>query len=182
MADNLDNFDDYFDSPDDDMNQSQDETRNTAQASQPVSQPVASVASQGESDDDTIVVKSHKWRNFFLCLSGVIIVVFAVWFYFRYYNPYVVQAEKTGYILNIEKRGYVFKTYEGDMITEFAINDTTKTYQCDFSFSVDNDSIANQLISLQGSAKKVSLVYEEYLGSLPWRGNTKRFVKEVIVH
>ncbi|MEG2819743.1 MAG: hypothetical protein RR868_03225, partial [Muribaculaceae bacterium] len=89
------------------------------------------------------------------------------------FDPYVSDAQTTGYVIRVEKRGTIFKTYEGEMISEFAIQDTSKIYQRDFSFSFDNDSLAQDAMKLQGSGKKITLKYKKFSGVIPWRGASK---------
>lgn len=160
MKDN-DDFNDYFDGPD-----IPDEVEKPKE-------PTPEEIEEMKEKEDTIVIPSHKYRNILITIITVLILVLAVWVYMRYCSPYVSNAQKVGYIQQVEKRGYIFKTYEGDMITEFAIHDTSKVYQRDFVFSIDNDSLAKVAMGLQGTGKKVTLTYKEYGGVLPWRGGSK---------
>ncbi|MDD6850635.1 MAG: hypothetical protein SPE65_08810 [Muribaculaceae bacterium] len=177
--DNLDDFEDFFSSADDEpvaqpaQRPSVAPQQSTPTAPEP---PVQKNDDDEDADDDVIVVKPHRWLKFIVIVAVVALLSVGGWFYYKYCSPYVVNAEKSGYILNIEKRGYMFTTFEGDMISEFAINDTSRVYQRDFSFSVENDSIASEIMKLQGSGKKVCVQYETYLGTLPWRGSSKNIV------
>lgn len=92
--------------------------------------------------------------------------------YVRYFTPYVTDSRATGYITNVERRGIFFKTFEGEMISEAALTDTTRVYTRDMSFSIPSDSLALRLQNLQGSGRPVRLTFERYYGNLPWRGAT----------
>lgn len=110
---------------------------------------------------------------------GVLAVVLAVACYIRYFNPYVVDSKLTGYITNVEKRGIIFKTYEGEMITESSLTDTTRVYSRDFSFSVDDKQLAAELQNCQGTGRQVSITYKKYYGVVPWRGASRNIVTAV---
>ncbi|MGN0207239.1 MAG: hypothetical protein ACI4BC_08340 [Muribaculaceae bacterium] len=178
--DNLDDFEDFFSSSDDEPAAQPSQRPSVAPQPSAPAAPTTPVQNNDDDDDeldeDVIHVKSHRWLKFIVIVAVVALLSVGGWFYYKYCSPYVVNAEKTGYILNIEKRGYMFTTFEGDMISEFAINDTSRVYQRDFSFSVVNDSIASEIMALQGSGKKVCVQYETYLGTLPWRGSSKNIV------
>ena len=110
----------------------------------------------------------------FIFLCGLFI-----WGYQRYFNPYITDAQKTGYIMSVEKRGLFFKTYEGSMLSETALEDTNKVYQRDFSFSFENDSIAKEVMKMQDTGKKITLHYKQYYGVLPWRGSSRSIITDV---
>lgn len=161
-----DDFDDYFDGPDIEE--------------KPIEKPTEDPLSPKlEKDEDTIVVEKNRFRTVLIWVSIILVLGLIVWGYLRYFDPYVSDAQKTGYILEVEKRGMILKTYEGDMISEFAVQDTIKLYQRDFFFSVDNDSLAQELMKLQGTGKKVTLRYKKYDGVIPWRGASKCIVTAV---
>lgn len=113
--------------------------------------------------------RRHTGRNIILWLIVIIVLggTAAVWL--RYYTPYV-ESQESGYITNMERRGLIFKTYEGQMITESSLTDTTRVYSRDFVFSVTDPSLADSLQALAGSGRKVTVSYERYYGALPWRG------------
>ena len=56
------------------------------------------------------------------------------------------------------------------------IADTIHVYERDFLFSVEDDSVARDLMELQSTGRRVTLTYKEYRGTLPWRGNSKKIV------
>ena len=124
--------------------------------------------------------RRHRGRKALAWVIFICVVVLAAWFYIRYFNPYVTEARASGYITNVEKRGIIFKTFEAEMISESALADTTRVYTRDFTFSVRSDSLARILQPLQGTGRKVTVVYERYYGMLPWRGGSPCVVTGVI--
>lgn len=109
----------------------------------------------------------------------IVIIALAATIYIRYFTPYVTDSCTTGYITNVERRGIFFKTFEGEMISETALTDTTHVYTRDFVFSIPNDSVARAMQSLQGSGRPVRVTYERFYGTLPWRGASTCIVTAV---
>lgn len=182
-----DNFDDYFDESDAPSKPVSDTTGSQ--------QPVAPAADDTKHVDFTDDIaddeakarkaeeeKSHKKRksHFWAYALLVIIIALGVTCYFRYFSPYITEARVTGYVTQIERRGMVFKTFEGQMITESALTDTTRIYSRDFSFSVTDQAIVRQLQELQGSGRPVTLEYERYYATVPWRGSQPVVVTGII--
>lgn len=161
----MDNFDDYFDGPDIEEKEEPKKENESGSATQ--------------SDPDNSEPKSRRYRKLIIISLSVLFLAIIAWGYLRYFNPYIIDAQKTGYILDVEQRGVFFKTYEGSMLTEYAIQDTSKLYQRDFSFSFENDSLAKEAMKLQGSGKKVTLKYKMYDGVLPWRGSSKYIITDI---
>lgn len=99
--------------------------------------------------------------------------------YFQYYFVFG-EGVKSGYLNYAVKKGNIFKTYEGKLIQE-GFGSTkigTGLSSNQFEFSVENDSIF-KLLELN-SGKFFDLHYKEYHGALPWRGNTRYIVDQVI--
>ncbi|MDD2962013.1 MAG: hypothetical protein PHR45_08050 [Muribaculaceae bacterium] len=163
MADK-DDFNDFFDGPD---------------IEEAPKEPTPEELEEQREREDTIIVKSHRRRKFMIWSITIVVLAIFLWGFFRYGTPYVSDAQETGYVVKVEKRGFIFKTYEGEMVSEASINDTTKIYQRDFKFSIVNDSIAGEVMKLSGTAKKVTLKYQEYGGVLPWRGSNKCIITGV---
>lgn len=117
-------------------------------------------------------------RRTYWTLWGIFIAlaVLLVAFFIRYCNPYVTDAAARGYITTVERRGIIFKTFEGQMISEEALTDTTRLYSRDVSFSIPNDSLAIKLRDYQGTGRPVEIHYSLYWGVLPWRGASKMIV------
>ncbi len=116
--------------------------------------------------------KSHAFRKFLIWLTVIAAIALTAVIYIRYFNPYVTDAKVTGYITNIERRGIIFKTYEGEMISQQKLTDPNHIYSRDFFFTVPNDSLAKSLQEYQGSGRQVTLTYDRYWGVLPWRGGS----------
>jgi len=106
--------------------------------------------------------------------TGVIVLCAA--FYLRYCSPYAVDAAERVYVINVDKRGLIFKTYEAQVIPASAIADTTRVYSTPQQFSVASSEVATQLQKIQGTAIPVTLHYETYHATLPWRGASRNVV------
>lgn len=111
-------------------------------------------------------------------LTIVIVLVIVAFFYYRFYFVYG-SGVSAGDLNFVVKRGVVFKTYEGKMIQSGFGSKLAGALQSNvFNFSVVNESVAAKLM-VSGS-KSVELHYKEYLGGLPWRGDS-RFVVDSII-
>ncbi|MCM1162908.1 MAG: hypothetical protein NC339_01445 [Muribaculaceae bacterium] len=119
--------------------------------------------------------RRHRWWWFWLCLFALA----AGAFYVRYFVPHTEESKITGYVTNVEKRGIVFKTFEGEMISENQLTDSSHIYQRDVVFSMPNDSLGRAVQAWQGSGKPVVLTVKKYYGTLPWRGATNTIVTDV---
>ncbi|MCC2597916.1 hypothetical protein [Sphingobacterium sp. FBM7-1] len=114
-------------------------------------------------------------------LAWLLIIVFLTVGGFVYYKYYFVFGEgvKSGYLNFAVKKGNLFKTYEGKLIQEGLRAQTgTGVSSNEFEFSIENDSIF-KILELNGG-KYFDLHYKEYHGVLPWRGNTRYVVDQVI--
>ena len=94
-------------------------------------------------------------------IVGVILIIFCYWrFYFV-----LAEGTQAGTLNIFQKKGILFKTYEGKIILSgFKANVQSN----EFSFSVVNESVADQLLKVSG--REVNIHYIQYFGSLPWRG------------
>lgn len=109
-------------------------------------------------------------------VAVVIILSIVIWY--RFYFVFG-EGVKAGELNIFVKKGYVFKTYEGRLIQTGLKSDSPGTLQSnEFEFSVTNDSVAAVLERCSG--KILELRYNEYLGTVPWRGMSKYVVFEVI--
>lgn len=91
----------------------------------------------------------------------------------RFFSPHIEDATQYGYVENIEKRGMIFKTYEGTLIPYKELMDTTRIYNRDFVFSVDDPATATTLKEALYSNKPVRVGYKKYYATVPWRGASK---------
>ncbi len=114
-------------------------------------------------------------------LAWLLIIIFLAvggWVYYRYYFVFG-EGVKSGYLNFAVKKGNLFKTYEGKLIQEGLRTQTGSGVSSnEFEFSVESDSIF-RILELN-SGKYFDLHYKEYHGVLPWRGNTRYIVDEVI--
>lgn len=117
-------------------------------------------------------------RKFLSVFITVLIVVLAVFIYWRYYYVFG-EGVKAGELNYMVKKGYVFKTYEGKLIQSGLRSKAPGTVASyEFEFSVVNDSIAN--ILMLNSGKEFELHYKEYMGTIPWRGHSVYVVDQII--
>lgn len=119
---------------------------------------------------------SKVWIWLFVAIV-VIATMFIVWV--RYLNPYVEGATQSGYVESIERRGDVFASFEGVLLPYRDLMDTTKVYQRDFLFSVENPGVAARIKELMLKGKPVRLEYKRYHAALPWRGSSPVIVTGV---
>lgn len=124
--------------------------------------------------------RRHRARRVLIVGVLIALIVGAAAFYLTFISPYATDARVSGYVTNVEKRGFVFKTYEGEMVTESALADTSHVYNLPMAFSVKSDSIAAILQSYQGTGRPVTVVMERYNATLPWRGSSKNVVVGVV--
>lgn len=132
---------------------------------------------------DTIKLPSHRFRNFLLKVLGVLILIGIVAFYLYFYRVYNDNSVESGYIEKVERSGFIFKTLEGTMykLETMPNRDIQRT---EFKISFDNDSLFEVAQKLQKTGKRVEVHYNEYKGTLIWRGNSNVIVTgidEVII-
>ena len=109
-------------------------------------------------------------------LVTVAVVTVALWAWVIYWVPYVIEAQERGVIVELRKEGLIFDTYEGQMVTDQRL--AGAAYKRDFLFSVEDDSLAHEIMELKFTGKMVTLTYKEYRGALPWRGKSKIIVTD----
>lgn len=119
--------------------------------------------------------KRHGWRWFFF----ILFVALCATVYIRYFIPYATESRTTGFVTRVEKRGIIFKTFEGEMISQSQLTDTARIYSRDFFFSIPDDSIARIIQSYEGTGRPVTITCKRYFGSLPWRGATNTIATAV---
>ncbi|MHB1922795.1 MAG: hypothetical protein ACYCOO_11220 [Chitinophagaceae bacterium] len=117
-------------------------------------------------------------NKFLLLLISVLVVTLFTFCYLRFYYPYG-EGNKSGLLIQFLRKGYVFKTYEGQLIQADQPGYSHSTLGSQpFSFSVQGSGLADSLMLLGG--KLVVLHYEQYFGSLPWRGQSKNIVDKIV--
>ncbi|WP_072038969.1 hypothetical protein [Flavihumibacter solisilvae] len=117
-------------------------------------------------------------RRFLGFVLLVLLVIGGGFFYWRYYWVFG-EGVKAGELNFLVKKGYIFKTFEGKMIQSGFRSGVTGSIQSyEFEFSVTNQQIADQL--MHNSGKEFELHYREYLGAIPWRGNSNYVVDSIL--
>lgn len=117
-------------------------------------------------------------KKFVGIVTILIVLGFGVFFYIRYMYVFG-EGVKAGELNFLVKKGYVFKTYEGKLIQSGLRSQQPGSVQSyEFDFSVQNESIAEQLMA--NSGKEFELHYREYFGALPWRGKSVYVVDSVL--
>ncbi|MFD1770011.1 hypothetical protein [Sphingobacterium suaedae] len=123
--------------------------------------------------------RSGKFGKIFSWILIIALLICAGYVYYKYYFVFG-EGVKSGYLNFAVKKGNLFKTYEGKLIQEGFGSAKTGTgiSSNEFEFSIENDSIFHVLEL--NSGKYFDLHYKEYHGVLPWRGNTRYIVDQVI--
>lgn len=174
----FDNHPDYFTNNEepvsDNKNPNVIQFHDVERAPEPVPAPV-----QNEPEPPKKPKKPHPLRKFFLLAALVIVIALGVIVWARYINPYETDMTERGYVVDFKRQGMIFKTWEGQMLVQSALTDASRPYSRDFVFSVDDDALARQLASLNGTGKQVTITYKRYWGVLPWRGATQCIVTAV---
>lgn len=129
-------------------------------------------------DQGSTSPRRHRHRRFIVWSIVIVAIAGAIALYLRYFNPYIVDAQATGYISGVECRGYIFKTFEGELIPTAPMH-IDGVYSRDFKFSVTDDSLAHRLQHYQAAHTPVTIVYEQYPATLPWRGASTVIVTAV---
>lgn len=114
-------------------------------------------------------------------ISLTVVIALGLFIYFRFYFVFG-EGVKAGELNFVVYKGYVFKTYEGKAIqagfTKGAKNASTTIQSYEFAFSITDKALADSLMRCSG--KTVELHYKEYLGALPWRGQQKYIVDDIL--
>ncbi len=106
-------------------------------------------------------------------ISAILVVLLLIFGYWRFYFI-LAEGTQAGTLNIFQKKGILFKTYEGKIILSgFKANVQSN----EFSFSVTNENVAEQLLKVSG--REVNVHYKQYFGSLPWRGMQKYIVDSI---
>lgn len=106
-------------------------------------------------------------------ISAILVVALSLFIYWRFYFV-LARGTQAGTLNIFQEKGIIFKTYEGKIILSgFKANVQSN----EFSFSVTNDAVAQQLLKVSG--REVNVHYKQYFGSLPWRGMQKYIVDSI---
>ncbi|MDR2680742.1 MAG: hypothetical protein LBC47_08050 [Tannerella sp.] len=122
--------------------------------------------------------KGRRWRKI---MNMTILAVFSglvIWGAIRYYYPYA-EGIKSGKLNYVVYQGFVFKTYEGKLILSgIKPSESGGVPSNEFLFSIAKKDIAEKLMHAGG--KTVELHYTEYFGAVPWRGQSRYVVDEIV--
>lgn len=114
-------------------------------------------------------------------VTAVAIIAAGLFVYFKFYFVFG-EGVKAGELNFVVYKGYIFKTYEGKAIqagfTKGSKNAGNAIQSYEFEFSITDKAIADSLMRCSG--KTVELHYKEYLGALPWRGQQKYIVDDIL--
>ena len=108
-------------------------------------------------------------------LIGLLVVSF---FYFGVYS----RGERVGTLMKLSEKGVVFKTLEGQLnIEAFGAVRSQNFVSQTFEFSVENkrQDVIGSLKQAMSEGRRVNIKYVERYWQVPWRGDTKYFVREV---
>ena len=160
-----DNFNDYF-------------TDDAPEEQPQVHQETEQEREEREIKEATIERRGNSIKMLLMLVIAAMALFLGWWIWQYYFHPYRVSQEK-GWIMKVSNEGTVFKTVEGEMISEGYIEDTIAALHSDFLFSIPSDSLAREAMRWAGNGKRVILSYEEYKGTVMWRGNSRHVVTNI---
>lgn len=160
-----DNFNDYF-------------TDDAPEEQPQVHQETEQEREEREIKEATIERRGNSIKMLLMLIIAAMVLFLGWWIWQYYFHPYRVSQEK-GWIMKVSNEGTVFKTVEGEMISEGYIEDTIAALHSDFLFSIPSDSLAREAMRWAGNGKRVILSYEEYKGTVMWRGNSRHVVTNI---
>jgi len=121
--------------------------------------------------------KKPRFKRFLRTLTVVIILMLAVFIYWKYYFTYS-EGNRTGLLQKFSYKGTVFKTYEGELILSSIRSAGNVALASEkFFFSVKEKAVADQMNNMQGHF--VTVHYKMKNGALPWRGDSRYLVDSV---
>lgn len=123
-------------------------------------------------------IKKYTFRSIILiAILGLLVLSF---FYFGTY----AQGNRVGKVMKISEKGVVFKTYEGQINMEgFGAVKSDNMFSQTFEFSVEpaRDDIIASLKRAMNDGNRVNIRYIERYWKIPWRGDSKHFVRDVTI-
>ena len=160
-----DNFNDYF-------------TDDAPEEQPQVHQETEQEREEREIKEATIERRGNSIKLLLVLIIAAMAFFLGWWVYQYYFHPYRMSQEK-GWIMKVSNEGTVFKTVEGEMISEGYIEDTLAAMHSDFKFSIPSDSLAREAMRWAGNGKRIILSYNEYKGKVLWRGNSRHVVTNI---
>ena len=160
-----DNFNDYFDTDvPDEVPEVHHETEQERE--------------EREIKEATIERRGNSVKMTLILIITAMVLFLGWWMWQHYFHPYRISQEK-GWIMKVSNEGTLFKTFEGEMISEGYIEDTLAAMHSDFQFSIPTDSLARDAMRWSQDGRRIVLTYNEYKGSVVWRGNSKHVVTKI---
>ena len=116
-----------------------------------------------------------KFTRWFVFILIVGLILLGYWKYFYTYSD----GYRSGLLQKLSHKGNVFKTYEGELVQRSIVSTNNVGIASEkFYFSVTIDSVAKAMENFEG--KNVRLHYKEKNGTLPWRGDSRYIVDQVL--
>ena len=160
-----DNFEDYF-------------TESLPEEQPEVHQETEQEREEREIKEATIERRGNSVKVILLLIITAMALFLGWWMWQHYFHPYRISQEK-GWIMKVSNEGALFKTFEGEMISESYIEDNIVAMSSNFDFSIPSDSLAREAIHWSQNGKRVVLTYNEYKGTVLWRGNSRHVVTKI---
>ena len=124
------------------------------------------------------LTKAKKILKRVLVLVIIIGLLILSFFYFGVYS----RGERVGTLMKLSEKGMIFKTYEGQLnIEAFGAVRSQNFVSQTFEFSVENkrQDVISKLKQAMSDGRRVNIKYIERYWEVPWRGDTKHFVRSV---
>jgi hypothetical protein len=160
-----DNFDDHF-------------TENEIEEQPQVRQETEQEREEREIREATIERRGNSIKMVLALIIIAMVAFLGWWMWQHYFHPYRISQEK-GWIMKVSNEGTLFKTVEGEMISEGYVQDTLLAMRSDFKFSIPNDSLAREAMRWSQNGQRIVLTYDEYKGTVLWRGNSRHVVTKI---
>ena len=161
-----DNFNDYF------------TDENVPEEKPAVRKETEQEREEREIKEATIERRGASVKMLLMLIIVAMVLFLGWWIWQHYFHPYS-QSQEKGWIMKVSTEGTLFKTYEGEMISEGYIEDTLLAMKSDFKFSIASDSLMLDAKRWSQNGKRVVLSYDENKGTVFWRGNAKRVVTSI---
>ena len=161
-----DNFNDYF------------TDENVPEEQPQVHQETEQEREEREIKEATIERRGNTVKVMLALIIVAMVLFLGWWMWQHYFHPYRTSQEK-GWIMKVSNEGTLFKTFEGEMISEGYIEDTIAAMHTDVAFSIPNDTLARDAMRWSQNGQRVVLTYDEYKGKVLWRGNSKIVVTKI---
>jgi len=118
-----------------------------------------------------------KTKRIFNWILGILLVLIAVFIYFKYFFTYS-EGYRAGLLQKFSNKGVIFKTYEGELILSSVSSTANVAIASEkFLFSVLKKDINLSYDTLQG--RNVIVHYIEKRGGVPWRGDSRYIVDSI---